>query len=73
MNSILGEWREGKVRPIQGNAPHDQPVSRGFFAKGHLRRSLRHHSIPAAIKELQLPGAQYAFFRHGGIFHTGVV
>jgi hypothetical protein len=28
MNSILGEWREGKVRPISGNAPHGRPVSR---------------------------------------------
>lgn len=29
--SVLGEWREGKVRPIPGNAPHDRPVSRGIF------------------------------------------
>ena len=28
MSSILGEWREGKVRPIPGNAPHDRLVSR---------------------------------------------
>ena len=32
MNSFLGEWREGKVRPIQGNAPHDRPVSRGMIS-----------------------------------------
>jgi hypothetical protein len=25
---IVGEWREGKVRPVPGNAPHDRPVSR---------------------------------------------
>ena len=30
MSVILGEWREGKVRPIPGNAPHAQPVSRGM-------------------------------------------
>ena len=24
------EWRQGKVRPIQGNSPHDRPVSRGI-------------------------------------------
>src|SRR6266496_310901 len=24
------EWREGKVRPLQGNSPHDRPVSRGI-------------------------------------------
>jgi hypothetical protein len=28
--SILGEWREGKVRPMPGNTPHDRPVSRGL-------------------------------------------
>ena len=30
MSGILGEWREGKVRPIPGNAPHVRPVSRGI-------------------------------------------
>jgi hypothetical protein len=28
MNWIGREWREGKVRPIPGNSPHDQLVSR---------------------------------------------
>ena len=28
MTLVLGEWRESKVRPIPGNAPHDRPVSR---------------------------------------------
>ena len=32
MNSILGEWREGKVRPLPGNAPHGRLVSRGLFS-----------------------------------------
>ena len=26
------KWREGKVRPIPGNSPHDRPVSRGFLS-----------------------------------------
>ena len=26
----MKKWREGKVRPIPGNAPHDRPVSRGI-------------------------------------------
>ncbi len=30
VSAFLGEWREGKVRPIPGNAPHDRPVSRGM-------------------------------------------
>ena len=32
MSRILGEWREGKVRPIPGNAPHVRPVSRGMIS-----------------------------------------
>jgi hypothetical protein len=32
MNSIRREWREGKVRPIQGNSPHDRLVSRGIIS-----------------------------------------
>ena len=38
MTLVLGEWRESKVRPIPGNAPHDRPVSRGIFS---LKESLR--------------------------------
>ena len=26
------KWREGKVRPIPGNPPHDRLVGRGFFS-----------------------------------------
>jgi len=32
MTLVLGEWRESKVRPIPGNAPHDRPVSRGIVS-----------------------------------------
>jgi hypothetical protein len=32
MRPILGEWREGKVRPIPGNAPRARPVSRGVIS-----------------------------------------
>jgi hypothetical protein len=31
MNPIRREGREGKVRPVPGNSPHDRPVSRGIF------------------------------------------
>ena len=31
MNAIRRKWREGKVRPIPGNPPHDRPISRGNF------------------------------------------
>jgi hypothetical protein len=29
-NATGRKWREGKVRPLQGNSPHDRPVSRGI-------------------------------------------
>ena len=32
MNWIEREWREGKVRPIPGNSPHDRLVSRGILS-----------------------------------------
>jgi hypothetical protein len=53
-------WREGKVRPIPGNPPHDRLVSRGIVPslKESLRRSLPRHGFP----QLQtILGAQYAF------------
>jgi len=35
-NAIGKKWREDKVRPLQGNSPHDRPVSRGVISS--LRR-----------------------------------
>jgi hypothetical protein len=35
-NAIGRKWREGKVRPLQGNSPHDRPVRRGVISS--LRR-----------------------------------
>jgi hypothetical protein len=34
--AIERKWREGKVRPSQGNSPYDRPVSRGIIPS--LRR-----------------------------------
>jgi hypothetical protein len=36
MSSIGREWREGKVRPIPGNSPHDRLVSRGIFSSRRI-------------------------------------
>jgi len=61
------KWREGKVRPIPGNPPHDRLVSQVISSslKESLRRSLPRHCFP----HLQIiPGAQYAFLRHVGIY-----
>jgi hypothetical protein len=35
-NTVGRQRREGKVRPLQGNSPHDRPVSRGTISS--LRR-----------------------------------
>ena len=54
---ISRKWRQGKVRPVQGNPPHDRLVSRGIFSslKESLRRSLECHSC------LYTEAPQYAF------------
>jgi hypothetical protein len=57
----LRRWREGKVRPIPGNSPHDRLVGRGitYSLKESLRRSLPRHRIPQLHRFIL--GAQYAF------------
>ena len=64
---ILRKWREGKVRPVPGNSPHDRLVNRVISSslKESLRRSLPRHCFPHLQTIL---GAQYAFLRHDGIF-----
>jgi len=59
----LRRWREGKVRPIPGNSPHDRLVSRGIFSslEESLRRSLPRPSFPQLQRTIL--GAQYAFFK----------
>ena len=61
--SRIGRWREGKVRPLPGNSPHDRLVSRVIFSslKESLRRSLRRHWFPQLQRTIL--GAQYAFFK----------
>ena len=65
--SGLRRWREGKVRPIPGNSPHDRPVSRGISSslKESLRRSLPHHRVPQLSSSR---ASRMRFSRHGGIY-----
>jgi hypothetical protein len=62
---MKGKWREGKVRPIPGNSPHDRTGRPGgsFIVKENLRRSLPRHSVPAVSHYTEAP--QYAFFKAG--------
>ena len=71
MTLILGEWREGKVRPIPGNAPHDRPVSRGYVSsKSICDDSFRTTRFPQLQRTRR--GPRRAFFRHGGIYRSDV-
>lgn len=66
MTISLRKWREGKVRPIPGNSPHDRLVSQVISSS--LKESLR-RSLPRHYQHLQtILGAQYAFLRHVGIY-----
>ncbi len=53
--------RQGKVRPIPGNPPHDRPVSRGYISlKQSLRRSLP-RPLPGAAAVFHTEAPRYAF------------
>jgi hypothetical protein len=67
MSSILGEWREGKVRPIPGNAPHDRLVSRGIVSPRSIA-TIPSPPLDSRCFQEQYRGPRYAFLRHGGIY-----
>ena len=48
--AIGRKWREGKVRPLQGNSPHDRPVSRGMIPSS---RRICDDPFPATLFPLQ--------------------
>jgi hypothetical protein len=67
------EWREGRIRPVPGNPPHDRPVSRGcLLVKEDLRPSLPRHSFPIASKN-NTEAYGMRFLRDSGIYHPDVV
>ena len=67
-------WREGKVRPLPGNAPHEPAGRPGAFftsLKERLRRSLRRHSEPSLANHTGAP--RLRILRHDGIYRPDVV
>ena len=58
---FLGERREGKVRPIPGNAPHDRPVSREIISSKSICDD---SSVATRFPQLQRSrrGPRRAFF-----------
>ena len=57
-NFILGEWREGKVRPIPGNTPRNRLVSREISL---LWSICDDPFLATRFPQLSIPGARYAF------------
>jgi hypothetical protein len=60
MRLVLGEWREGKVRPILGNAPRNRPVSRGILL---LWSICDDPFLATRFPQLSIPGARYALLK----------
>jgi hypothetical protein len=62
ITAIGKKWREGKVRPVPGNSPHDRPGKPGdfFLVLENLRRSLLHHSFSAtATNNTEAPSMRF--------------
>ena len=72
MRSDLGEWRESKVRPIPGNAPHGRPVSRVISCPLWSICDDSCDTTRFPLIERIRRSSRRAFLRHGGIFHTDV-
>jgi hypothetical protein len=73
MKAFLGEWREGKLRPLQGNAPHDRPVSRGILSPWGICDD---PFVATRFPQLKrtIPGRpDMRFLRHDGIYRSDVV
>ena len=60
--SILGEWREGKVRPVPGNAPRNRSVNRGISMFWSICDD---PFVATRFPQLlgTIPGVRYAFFQ----------
>ena len=68
MTAVGRKWREGKVRPIPGNSPHDRPVSRGMSFTFWRICDDPFLATPDPWLQRTILGAQYAFLRHVGIY-----
>jgi hypothetical protein len=69
-NTWFRKWREGKVRPIQGNAPHGRILREPDFKPvlKRLRRSLTRRSGAMTATNTGAPSLR--FLRHGGIYRS---
>jgi hypothetical protein len=65
-------WRNGKVRPLQGNAPQSRLLRGPEFEplKERLRRSHLHHPVTVLSNNTGAPSLRFS--RHGGIYQSDV-
>ena len=70
---VLGEWREGKVRPVPGNAPYGRPVSRVISCPLWSICDDSCDTTRFPLIQRTRRSSRRAFSRHGGIFHTDVI
>ena len=62
LSAGLRKRREGKVRPVPGNSPHDRPVSRGVLSPSRAcDDAFPATSLPQPGRTIL--GAQYAFLK----------
>src|SRR5260370_22626065 len=64
------QWREGKVRPLLGNGPHDRPVSRGLLLSRTVCDDASGSTVFLLAKILRRPSMR--FLRHGRIYQSDV-
>jgi hypothetical protein len=65
-------WHDGKVRPLQGNAPQGRMLRGPDFQplKERLRRSHPHHPVTILSKNTGAPSLRFP--RRGGIYQSDV-
>ena len=52
------KWREGKVRPLPGNSPHDRPGDY-LIVKGEFATIPSRHSLSAAKNHTEAPSMRF--------------
>jgi hypothetical protein len=62
------KWREGKVRPVPGNSPHDRPVSRGISFSFWRICDDPFPATPFPQRHRSILRRPVCVFRHGGIY-----
>jgi hypothetical protein len=71
MTSSREQWREGRRRPLQGNAPPGRAGKPGVLSFRSVCDPAFSRHFPASRTDTE--GPRYAFLRHRGIYRSDVV